>query len=38
VDVGAAAVRIVVSDVDQFGDGALRSGDYFYIGAIARLR
>jgi hypothetical protein len=38
VAVSDAGVRIVVSDVDQFCDGALWSGDYFYIGAIARLQ
>jgi hypothetical protein len=35
VAVGDAGVRMVVSDVDQFCDGTLRSRDYFYIGAIA---
>ena len=38
VAVSDAGVRIIVSDVDQFCDGAWRSGDHFYIGAIARLR
>ena len=35
VGASAAGVRMVVSDVDQFCDGALRSGDYFYIEAAA---
>ena len=38
VAVSDAGVRMVVSDVDQFCDGALRSGDYFYIRAIVSLR
>jgi hypothetical protein len=37
VAVSDAGVRMVVRDIDQFCDGALRSGNYFYIGAIVSL-